>query len=101
MLKKDKRERYREFMRNSDTVKLTLGEEFRTGCGNTLRLIRVTRKGFNLLWVEGHRTVLPKHIYAMGWSNREIPNKVKTFKFRLSKWVITHYLSSKINKEES
>lgn len=74
------------FMATSRKVTMTLGDEFVCE-GETLRFIRVTDKGFNLLWVEGHRTILKHHMYAIGWGGQSIPYNKKKFHFYVSPYV--------------
>ena len=78
-----------KFKSVANIVKLNLGDEFICD-GRTIRLIRVTRKGFNLLWVEGHRTVLKHHLYAKGWGGKRIQNTQKEFTFMVGPY--TKYL---------
>lgn len=60
------------------SVKLTLGEDVCVYVGNCFlnncRVIKTTRKGFNILNLNTNRTILKNHLYGKGMAGKEYPN---------------------------
>ena len=71
---------------------LEVGKHYwiRTFKGNRyVRFIRVTRKGFNFLDEEKSCCVLNHHIYAKGYSGKDLPKDKNKFVFHISAhWVL-------------
>ncbi len=59
-------------------ITFTLGEDiqvFRSYGWQDCRIIKPTRKGFNILNLQTSRCLLKKHLYARGMSYKEYPEK--------------------------
>lgn len=61
---------------------LVLGDTYRLG-KVLFRVIKVTRKGFNLLNLKTSKCLLYPHLYAKGWGGKEIPANQKHFTFKV------------------
>ena len=70
---------------------LTLGEDWMVrmfGKWRLCRVVKVTRKGFNLLDIATSKCILRRHLYAKGYGGKPIPPNKKTFKFNIPEWVV-------------
>ena len=52
---------------------LTLGDDLIVGKYQNCRLIKVTRKGFNILNLDTNKTLFSKAVYMRGMGNKEFP----------------------------
>ena len=75
---------YRKRLCLGDDMEVTRGAKVYPNC----RLIKVTRKGFNILDLDTDRVLLEKHLYGQGMGNEEYPKQGAIYvSVLLSQWV--------------
>jgi|LakMenEpi03Aug12_release.lakeMendotaPanAssembly.Ray.scaffolds.fasta_scaffold314370_2 hypothetical protein len=82
-------------MRNLQSVDLKLGEFYDVSYYNgkiiKTRMIKVTRKGFNLLNLLTNRCLLHRHLYMTGMGDKEFTKKGEiSGKFLVHKFITVH-----------
>lgn len=65
---------------------LTVGKRYRLG-NKTFRCIRSTAKGINLVDEKRHHTIRSRSFYDSRWSNKHVPNNVRSFTVVVSPWL--------------
>lgn len=95
---------YIDFLRKSREMTLTLGEEFSYEYGNdsqvTLRVIKTTPKGINLLVLETDCVLLKRrHLYDRKWAGKNVPRGTRTFTVRVLDHIAERLVPLKPAKE--